>query len=432
MLRSRLSWPVLVLMLAGSALAASGAPPAASAQATPITGIPVPELAALDRVMLEMLATWRLPGGQLAVGKDGRLVLSRAYGLADVAANEAAQPESLFRIASVTKPITGVAILKLVDEGKLRLDDQAFRILDHLQPPHNASVDPRLGAITIEHLLMHAGGWSAAASFDPQYPPFTWWAAGVLGESAPPSGEEIIRFMLGQPLDFDPGTKYAYSNFGYNVLGRVIETVSGLPYEEYVRTQVLAPAGITDMRLGRTRPEQRAPREVRYYAPPGQPLQRSVFPGQGYVPFADGGFYLEAFDAHGGWIATASDLVRFAMAVDGQRGPALLRPETVRRMERTARPEAAGAAGAGNEATAYGLAWVVQAAGGGCDWSHAGALEGSNAAWLMRTHDGLTVAFVVNSLPERFDEFFGQIIPSLTRTLGDVRAWPTHDLFITK
>ena len=307
-------------------------------ESVPITGQSVPELADFDEVILQVMARWGLTGGALALSKDGRLVFSHAYGLADIVENRPFQPTSLCRIASDTKPITGVTILRLVDDGLLSLDDRPFRILADLQPPPNASINPQLDDITIQNLLQHTGGWDSTKSFDPQYPPYTDWAAAVLGIEAPPAAEQIIRFMLSQPLDFVLGTKYAYSNFGYNVLGRVIEWISGMPYGDYVQQQVLAPAGITDMRLGRTLFEDRAPGEVRYVNLPDQPLVPSVFPGMGYVPLAYGGFYMEAMDAHGGWIATAEDQIRFATAVDGQRGRALLKPETVDMMLHTPRP----------------------------------------------------------------------------------------------
>ena len=298
----------------------------------------MPELAAVDAVMDDLMARWQLPGGQVALAKDGRLVLNRGYGLADVERGEPVQPTSLFRIASVSKAITAVAILTLVDAGTLALDDTVFPLLAFAPPPH-ATMDPRLATITVQDLLVHAGGWDSAQSFDPQGLPFSRTAAAMVGLADPAEAATIVRFMLGEPLDFDPGTRQAYSNFGFNVLGRVIEHVSGQPYEAYVRDHVLAPAGITTMRLGRTRLADRAPGEVRYYAPPGQAPGWSVFWGEGFAPFAYGGStYLEALDAHGGWIASAADLVRFATAVDGQRGPALLTPETVQAMITTPRP----------------------------------------------------------------------------------------------
>lgn len=371
-----------------------------------------------------------VPGGQLAMAKDGRLVFDRAYGLADVEAGEPFRPESLCRIASISKAITTVAVLALVDDGRLALDDRAFRLLAALPPPKGAPIDPRLDEITIEHLLVHAGGWDGSTGEDPQEQPWTWREAGVLGVAAPPSAEKIVRAMMGESLDFDPGTKSVYANFGFNVLGRVIEQVSGRPYEAFVRERVLAPAGVTRMRIGRTRLHKRAPGEVRYYGTPGQAPPPSVFPGEGYGPVAYAAFYRESFDSHGGWIASAADLLRFATAIDGQRGPALLRPETVEAMLRTPRPDApAGASGAGNAEPDMGLGWIVLPAGGGFDWSHAGALIGSNTAWLARTHDGLALAFAFNSQPADALAFFGAAIPAVQQATAVVAAWPDHDLF---
>ena len=156
-----------------------------------------------------------------------------------------------------------------------------------------------------------------------------------------------------------------------------------------------------------------------------------MFAGEGYVPFAYGEFFMEAMDAHGGWLATASDLVRFATAVDGQRGPALLRPDTVDLMLHTPIPQAAdaGGAGAGNERAASGLGWGVQPDAGGRSWSHAGALIGSSASWLIRRPDGLTVAWVFNSVPEDMGAFFQAAIPATMAAIDAVGVWPTHDLF---
>jgi N-acyl-D-amino-acid deacylase len=125
-------------------------PSAAAQSGTPIaaTGQPAAELATVEAVMDDLMARWELPGGQLAVAKDGRLVLDRGYGLADVEAGEPVQPTSLFRIASVTKAITAVAILTLVDAGSLSLDDAVFPLLD-FAPPAHATTDPRLASITV-------------------------------------------------------------------------------------------------------------------------------------------------------------------------------------------------------------------------------------------------------------------------------------------
>jgi N-acyl-D-amino-acid deacylase len=423
--------PLTVTAQGSDATPTPAATPANGAAIAAI-GQAVPELSAFDDVMTGLVADWELPGGQLAVAKDGRLAFNRAYGLADVETGEPFLPRSLCRIASVSKAITTVAVLALVDDGRLALDDRAFRLLAALPPPMGAPTDPRLDEITIEHLLIHAGGWDNATGVDPQEQPWTWREAGVLGVAAPPSAEEIVRAMKGEQLDFDPGTMSVYSNFCFNVLGRVIEQVSGQPYEAFVREHVLAPAGVTPMRIGRTRLKEKAPGEVRYYAPPGQPPFPSIFPGEGYGPAAYAAFYLESLDAHGGWIASAADLVRFATAVDGQRGPALLRPETVEAMLRTPRPAAPmGSAGTGSAEPGMGLGWDVLPAGDGFDWSHAGALIGTSVAWLERTHDGLAIAFTFNSQPADGEGFFRAAIPAIHQAAAAVTAWPDHDLFLT-
>ena len=114
-----------------------------------------------------------------------------------------------------------------------------------------------------------------------------------IGVPAPANPAAIIDYMMRRPLDFDPGTRYAYSNFGYCVLGRVIETLSGMPYENYVQKYVLGPVGIREMRLGRTSLDHAAPGEVHYYQP-NDGTTPSVYPGQGTVPYCYGGFNMEA------------------------------------------------------------------------------------------------------------------------------------------
>ena len=213
----------------------------------------------------------------MAIAKDGKLVMARGYGLADIDQEEPVQADTLFRIASISKPITAVAILQLVERGDLALDDQVFSILDEFEAPSGAAMDPRLEQITVRHLLQHSGGWDPEKSYDAMAIP--WRIEQELGVLTPVSCRDVITFMLGQPLDLDPGTEYAYSNFGYCLLGRIIEEKTGLSYEDYVKQQVLEPMGITRMRIGGTLPEQRAEGEVIYYDFPGQGLAYSVLPG---------------------------------------------------------------------------------------------------------------------------------------------------------
>jgi len=382
-----------------------------------VSGAPAPRLAAFDELVTGLLGRYQVPGAALAVAKDGRLVLAHGYGLADRDQKQPVQPDSLFRVASISKPVTSVAVLSLVERGKLRLDDRAFGILNLGEPS-----DDRVRRVTIRQLLLHAGGWDRDKGFDPMFIPFK--AAEAAGAKPPASCEAVIRYMLTQPLQFDPGSATSYSNFGYCVLGRVIEKVSGQSYEEYVRSAVLAPIGITRMRIGHTRAEERAPDEVRYYDFPGAPLARSVFPSERErVPRPYGGFYIEAMDSHGGWIASAIDLVRFLVHADGTVKPALLKPETVSQM--IARPAARLVTEPG---TWYGLGWQVRKAGQDANWWHIGSLDGTTTL-MVRTFQGMYWALLLNGSPKQQDKLFDAMDEGLWKAAGSIKEWPQRDLF---
>src|SRR5262249_18640396 len=154
---------------------------------------------------------------------------------------------------------TAAAILRLIEMGKLKLGDHAFELLK-LAPPADAEPEPRLKQITIRQLLQHTAGFDRAKSFDPMFRPNI--IAKALGTTPPAEPEHIIRYMLGQKLDFDPGARYAYSNFGYCVLGRVVEKVTGKSYDAFVREQILKPLHMDDTQLGKTL--QHAKGEVKY------------------------------------------------------------------------------------------------------------------------------------------------------------------------
>jgi N-acyl-D-amino-acid deacylase len=139
---------------------------------------------------------------------------------------------------------------------------------------------------------------------------------------------DVIRYMMGQPLDFAPGTKQVYSNFGYCILGRVIEKVSGQPYELYVRDHVLATMDVHAMSIGYSHQlSERGPHEVKYYEYNGAPLVDSIFPGEAKVPTNYGGFEILTLDSCGGWIGSAIDLTRVMTAIDGSRSVPFLSPQ---------------------------------------------------------------------------------------------------------
>lgn len=382
-----------------------------------------PSLASFDREMESFVEAGKMPGGALAVVKDGRLVHARGYGWADKEHRQRVEPTSLFRIASISKPITAVAVLKLVEQGKLELDDRAFDFIALRSLP-GAKPDPRLSTITIRHCLQHTGGWDRDKSFDPMFRPKL--IANAVGEAAPAGPSAVIRYMMGQPLDFDPGTRYAYSNFGYCVLGRVIEKLTGKSYEDFVKEVVLAPAGIKSMRLGRSLETGRAPSEVRYYMPEAATAE-SVFPGQPpKVPWPYGAFNLEAMDAHGAWLASAVDLARFAAAFHDEEKCPLLKVSTFRELHAPPPAPVSRNNNGSLKDAFYVCGWnarPILGQPGRANYWHTGSLPGTSTL-LVRRWDGLSCAALFNQRSKG-----GELDPALHRGADAVKDWPKEDLF---
>lgn len=381
-----------------------------------------------DQIIPDFMRKYSIPGGAVAVLRDGKLIYARGFGYADVENKTPVQPDALFRIASVSKPITGVAIMKLVEEGKLKLDDRVAPLIADLTPAPGATVDPRWEQITIRQLLDHTAGWDRDkpnGGFDPMFRPVI--AAAAVNAPAPASAETIIRYMKGMPLDFNPGEKFVYSNFGYAILGRVIERLSGMRYEEYVRARVLQPVGASRTRLGKTHMSDALADEVKYYWPGmgvNAPLVQSVFPAEGTVPYNYGGFYLEALDSHGGWVSSTVDLLRFLAGVDGRANrPDILSAGLVADMTSNGAPVCAAGA------CYYAGGWFVRPAQGDANWWHGGDLPGTTGLLVRTYHNFSWVAlFNANSPTGKFD---GELDAALWNALAGVTSFPTHDLFPT-
>jgi N-acyl-D-amino-acid deacylase len=409
---------------------ARGAGAATEGRGGPATGLDQPSLAGFDRLMTSFVTERKVPGAALAVTRHGRLVYARGFGYADVEHREPVRPRALFRIASVSKPFTAVAVLQLVERGQLALDEPVFRRLEvRWKGEPVPAADPRLERVTVRQLLQHTGGWDRDKSFDPMFRPVR--VAREMGVEPPAGPAAIVAYMWRRPLDFDPGARYAYSNFGYSVLGRLVEKVTGLRYEEYVREKVLAPLKIHAMRLGRTLPQGRAPGEVRYYAPPDRAARGVLPPFLGKpVAWPYGGWSLEALDAHGGWIASAPDLVRFASAFDDPARCPLLDPRGVKAM--FARPPGlAGHTPKGKpRASYYACGWDVRPVGDrGANTWHSGSLDGTSAL-LVRRFDGLNWAALFNSREKHDGDEPAEAIDGLLHEAADaVKEWPGHDLF---
>jgi len=305
-------------------------------------------------VVVPFMQKWAVPGLSFAVARSGAVRGTRCFGYANRITREIVTTDCRFRLASLSKSITSAAIHKLIEQGQIALSDKVFgvgRILGTVYgtKPYSAW----LKSITIQHLLEHsAGGWVNDGN-DPMF------------QKPALSQSDLISWTLdNQQLTAAPGTQYGYSNFGYCLLGRIIEKVSGQDYGDYVRQAILIPSGAGQMSLAGRRASERLSHEAMYFgrelaAPYELPIQR--------------------MDAYGGWIGAPSDVLRFLARVDGFPQPGdLLQPATVAAMM------APSAVNPGSPTMpGYGRGWAVNTTG--TTW-HDGTLPGTQAI-MVRVAD---------------------------------------------
>lgn len=376
------------------------------------TGTTVTALAGFDNQMKTFMQARGITAGQLAVTYKGRLVLARGYSTSTALT---VQPTSLFRIASLSKSFTAAAIVKLVQDGKLSLSTPVGNIIS-ITPPAGQTKDTRWSAITIKRLLQHLGGWDRDISGDPE------WEDAVISKALGVPMElhpaDVIKYQAGKKLDYNPGAKYAYSNFGYTLAGRVIERISGLSYPTYVQQKLLTPLGITRMAQGYSIAKHSG--EVPYDS---QYSGRTVLDMSGKtVPAPYGTFSMRIQDANGGWIASAPDLVRWARMFD--KSSSVLNTASLNSI--WAKPEI----GVNSDGWYYGLGWQVRPVTGGTGrntW-HTGSMPGTFTI-MVRTYNGMSWAALFNRRDDASGKSYGDIDAALWTAANGVKSWPTNDLF---
>lgn len=368
------------LALAGGALAlpCRAAPAEAEAAAKPSEH----ELAAMARMVERFMAEHRVPGLSLVIARAGHLVYQQGFGVADRDAGEKVTPGHLFRIASVSKPVTAVAIFSLIGQGRLKPDDRVFGAGGLLEAEFGKKHAGLVDRITIHHLLTHTcGGWQNDGK-DPMFrkPEFTH--------------RELIEWTLrDHPLEHEPGRHYAYSNFGYCVLGRVVEKITGRSYVDHVRQEILAKCGVTTMCLAGNTLRERVKNEVVYYGQGGEdPYRMNV----------------ARMDSHGGWLGTSGDLVRFAQHVDGFASPPdILGEQAIKAMTT---PTAAD--------PGYACGWAINRVP---NWWHGGSLPGTSTL-LVRTASGLCWAAFMNTRTDGIGQALDRLMWQLVRSVPAWRA----------
>lgn len=269
----------------------------------------------IDQVMNAFMQENGITAATIAIRKNGDLLLEQGYGYRDAGKTTALAANALFNLASTVKPITAAAIQKLAKSGSLTLNDRVFCSSSSVAPcwlPQSLlpeKFDPRLLEIRIQHLLDHQAGWDADISGDPSVSEAA--IQQILGLNNPPEQDDIIRFVLNQALDFAPGSKTAYSNFSYLLLGRIIEQASKTSYVQYVHSSLLQPLGIarSDFEGLKSLIKDRNPREPNYLTTIVAP---SVFVPGTMVSAIDGAQRTENWVGAGSIISTANVLALFA------------------------------------------------------------------------------------------------------------------------
>ncbi|MFA5713880.1 MAG: serine hydrolase domain-containing protein [Bacteroidales bacterium] len=374
-----LKYPFLLITVVALSILSCGGkdnPP----PAPPVDPPEEPQTGVVDELVYQFMGKNQVPGITLAVAKDGKLIYTKAYGFADSESGERMTTDTRSRISSISKTVTSIAIMTMLEEGLLTLDDKIFgpgAILEDdfgtVRPYRQYITD-----LTVKHCLSHhVGGWGNASN-DPTM---------MKNEL---NNRDLISYIIDNvALDSKPGLSYTYSNVGFMILGRVIEKISGKSYEEYVRDKILIPIGITDMVIGGNTLADRKENESRYHNPTA---------------------YTRNFsrrDANGGWIATASDMAKLFVRIDGNSYvPDILSSATLQTM--TTPPFSY---------NGYALGLTVS----GSTWSHGGSFNGSNSQWI-RTGSGFVAVILFNGDCSNYKKLLEDIIAAPI-------TWPNHDLF---
>jgi len=379
------------------------------------TGTAVSALAGFDNQMKAFMQARGITAGQLAVTYKGRLVLARGYSTSTALT---VNPTSLFRVASLTKSFTAAAIVKLVQDGKLSLSTPVVNLLD-ITPATGLTRDSRWSSITLWKLLQHIGGWDRDVSGDPLAKDAV--ISRTLGVPMELQHADVIKYVAGQKLDFNPGTKVAYSNFGYLLAGRVIEKVTGLPYATYVQQKLLTPLKIKRMAQGYTIAKHTG--ETSYESQYTAPTVLDMSGKTVAAPY--GSFSMRLHDANGGWIASAPGLVRWAKMFDA--------PTSVLNSTSLSKFWSKPSTGVNPAGWYYGLGWQVRpvtTGGTGRNTWHTGSLPGTFTI-VVRTYNGMSWAALFNRRDDASGKSYGDIDAALWTAANGVKSWPTNDFFPT-
>ncbi|WP_137821077.1 serine hydrolase [Pseudomonas sp. D(2018)] len=331
----------------------------------------------LSVYIASLLNSGQFPGGVVGVQyADGvREVISEGY--ADVRARVAVDRETVFNIASVSKPITAMIIMRLIEMGRLGLSDQLVALLPEFEYA-------RVGGypeVKVVHLLRHTAGWDREVTFDPLYPGFDLSRIGLSDGS---TCQGVAKAMLQHGLQFHPGTRYAYSNLGYCLLSLIVEKKVGKPYFESAKELLLNPLRVSGVQ-----------------GPDGYKTGRSLNyqkQGRNWAVVDVGAASLQRLSGAGGWASTVDALLDLF-----QRGPVY--------------PIVSAKALAQHGSNFYGYGWRVwPRADGQADLTHFGAMPGC-FSFVLRMAEGHIVVALFNARPRDADALSRQMYQSISSAL---------------
>lgn len=372
-------------------------------------------LAPMNREIERYLQRWEINGAQIAVSRHDSLIYARGFGWADVDKQMAMQPSNIMRMASVSKLVTAIGIMKMVEEGRLKLSDRVFG-------PHallndtaftNVIKDKRYFDITVEQLLRHKAGFTNGYG-DPMFSTRIIMMQNRL--TTPPDNRELMRILLRRRLGYTPGESRRYSNVGYTLLSMIIEKVSGQAYEEYMQEHVLRPAGCYDFHIAGNYLEDRRENETHYYMHQGsEPVYEYNNSGR-MVEKCYGENDIPHLGGAGAWCASAAELCRLIAAVDGDTTiPDILSKASVQLMTREMPDHD------------FSLGWNFTPANR--PWVRTGSLSGTSAL-VLRYPDGECWVFITNTSTWKGHDFSNdtmRLFERLRKKYGAVM--PRQDLF---
>jgi CubicO group peptidase (beta-lactamase class C family) len=332
---------------------------------------PAPAEADVARIETLVQKHMRQPGAvglSVAVGRGEAMLYERAHGFADLEFAVNADAETMFRIGSVTKQFTAAAVLTLSERNKLSVDDPLTRFLPDY-PTHGHE-------ITLRHLLTHTSGIPNYTNLGPRW---------ELDKARERPDEELVGLFQDLPLDFEPGTRWNYSNSGYYLLGMVVAKASGQPWQDFLRATFFEP-----LKLTRTRIDSNS--ELMLNRAQGYAFEEGTFQNDGLLALSQPG-------AAGALLSTAGDLVRWQQALVAGKAVSAASYEEMTLPFLLAD---------GNE-TKYGMGLQLDAQAAHRRIWHGGGIDGFNSVLMLFPDDGLHIAVISNSERLRADAL-GQIL----------------------